>query len=52
MNHYKITYDLCGGAMLFECLAESEGEAIEKFDAFTDRLDDYAELISIVEVAK
>lgn len=52
MNHYKITYDLCGGAMLFECQAESEGEAVEQFDAFIERLEDYAEMISIVEVAE
>lgn len=52
MNKYQITYDMCGRACVFTCNAESDGEAVELFDEFAERCDEYVELLSVVEVKK
>lgn len=51
-TEYVITYTRGESqrALAFEVSAESEGEAIEIFDDYTDRLDDFIEFVSIREV--
>lgn len=52
MYTYKCTYYFEEGGNVYEkfFVAESEGEAGEKFDAWSDGLDDWAQLIKLEEV--
>lgn len=53
MNDYIITYTRGESqrALAFEVEAESDGEAIEVWEAYVDRLDDFCEFVSVREVA-